>query len=172
MKHLLEENLKNVNKTNSIHHQHLYFRHSQHVGRTQTSCLLRQFLVNYPTIVEKVLKFLAFRQRQNIFPRLKGHNQNCISWRDIFNMLKSLRRSDLVSSALHKKLSFPLSISSLNLYHSKNFQVFTMRMDFCSNWRNQTNISSESTSIASYVMVGIRKKGCNLEFWFYMKPKQ
>ena len=32
-------------------------------------------------------------------------------------MLKSLRRSDLVSSALHKKLSFPLSISSLNLYH-------------------------------------------------------
>ena len=117
MKHLLEENLKNVNKTNSTHHQHLYFRHSQHVGRTQTSCLLRQFLVNYPTIVEKVLKFLAFRQRQNIFPRLKGHNQNCISWRDIFNMLKSLRRSDLVSSALHKKLSFPLSISSLNLYH-------------------------------------------------------
>ena len=117
MKHLLEENLKNVNKTNSTHHQHLYFRHSQHVGRTQTSCLLRQSLVNYPTIVEKVLKFLAFRQRQNIFPRLKGHNQNCISWRDIFNMLKSLRRSDLVSSALHKKLSFPLSISSLNLYH-------------------------------------------------------
>ena len=49
-------------------------------------------------MVEKILKFRPSRQMQKTFSRLKGHNQNRISWRDIFNMLKSLRRSGLESS--------------------------------------------------------------------------
>ena len=52
---------------------------------------------------EKILKFLASRQGQNVFPRLQDHNQSFISWRDIFNILKSLRKSGLVNSALRKK---------------------------------------------------------------------
>ena len=98
VKHLLEENLKNRNRTNFTHHQHLYYLHSYYAGRT-SSCLLRQSLVNHPTMVENILKFLASRHRQNVFVRLKGHNQNYISWRGISNMLKSWRRSGWASSA-------------------------------------------------------------------------
>ena len=67
---------------------------------------------------EKILKFLASRQGQNVFPRLQDHNQSFISWRDIFNILKSLRKSGLVNSALRKKWSFLLRISSLNVTKS------------------------------------------------------
>ena len=45
-------------------------------------------------MVEKIFRFLASRHRQNVFPRLKGHNQNYVSWRDICNMLKNwIRRN-------------------------------------------------------------------------------
>ena len=80
---------KNKNRTIFTHHQHLYFLHSWYVGRTKTSYLLRQSFVNHPTMVEKIFKFLASRHRQNVFPRLKGHNQNYVSWRTICDMLKS-----------------------------------------------------------------------------------
>ena len=190
-------------------------------------------------MAEKVLKFLASRRGQNVFPRLKGHNQNCISWRDVFNMLKNLRKSDLVSSVsgaslpaffsivfrisqqsltqffsnhwhdymtvkiifffcadtilhqcysllknhvvyqellkLQEKLDYKLQkqrivtcvnvlvnvamvVSAASITYRKLFQVFTMGMDFCSNWKNQRNINSESASNAASVMVGIRKK--------------
>ena len=39
-------------------------------------------------MVEEILKFLAPNYQQNDFPRLKGYNQDYISWRGIINKLE------------------------------------------------------------------------------------
>ena len=59
-------------------------------------------------MVGKIVKFLASRHQQNTSTRLKSHNQDYISWRGIFNMLKSWRSSGWVSivSGIPSPLSF------------------------------------------------------------------
>ena len=44
-------------------------------------------------------------------------------------------------------------LSAVSIAYSQIVHVFTMRMDFCSKWRNQRYISS----ITASAMVGIRK---------------
>ena len=63
-------------------------------------------------------------------------------------------------------------VFSTSISYSKIFQVYTMRMDFCSNQRNQRYISSESASNAAFAIVGMMKTCYRLEFWFYLKSKQ
>ena len=60
-------------------------------------------------------------------------------------------------------------VSAASIAYSKTFQVFTIRIDFCSNWMNQRYISSESASAAASAMVGIRKK--MLQFGILVLPK-
>ena len=74
VKHLLEKNLKNRSSRNSTHHQDLHFLH--------------------PSMLEGFRLVVCLDDRQYIIPkwlRLKGHNQDYISWRGIFNMSKSWR---------------------------------------------------------------------------------
>ena len=95
--------------------------------------MLRQSLVNHPAVAEKILKFLASRRGQNVFPRLKGHNQNSISWRDVFNMLKGLRKSDLVSS---------VSGASLPAFFSIVFRIpqQSLTQFFSSHWHDYMTV--------------------------------
>ena len=49
-------------------------------------------------------------------------------------------------------------LSAVSIAYNKIFEIFTMRMDFGSNWRNQGYISSKTASNATSAMAGIRKK--------------
>ena len=69
-------------------------------------------------------------------------------------------------------INVAIDVSAASIAYIKIFQVFKMRMDFCSNWRNQGYISSESVSNAASAMVSSEKKCYSLEFRFYLKPNQ
>ena len=75
-------------------------------------------------------------------------------------------------------LTFTEETPNGNLYflcsfaYSQLFHVFIMHVDSCSNWKNQRYISSECAFTAASAMAGIKKRCYNLEFWFYLKPRQ
>ena len=83
-------------------------------------------------MVEKILGYLASRQEQHIIPSLIGHNQNCISWRDIFNMLKGLRRSDSVTSISGAPSQFSLAPVEIlyvtDIEYNKESENLTLRL--------------------------------------------
>ena len=57
-------------------------------------------------------------------------------------------------------------LSAVSIAHNKIVHVFTMRIDFCSNLKNQRYISSISASSAASAMVGIRKNVTIRNFGF------
>ena len=67
---------------------------------------------------------------------------------------------------LNVVVNVAIVLSAVSIAYSKIVHVFTMRMDFCSNWRNQRYISSISASNATSAMVGISKNVTIRNFGF------
>ena len=138
---------------------------------TVASLILQQSLARLYT-VKIIFLFCADTILQQWYSLLKNHAvyqeydtrpDKCIKLLKLQEKLRCKLQKQHIVTFVNVVVNVAIVVSVASIAYSKIFQVFTMRMDFCSNLRNKRNISRESISNAVSGMIGIRDRDSTTE---------